>query len=346
MVATFGGKLALTRRDVVRGLTALTAAPLVQPMMMTAAQAQEKPILTARSLNHIHFDSTDVQRAVDFWYLLLGAKVRDKAKGFWVMLLPEDLSGMPHWLAINNTPQPHPNRDGGIDKAGQYTHMGIGVDFPDPQATARESEVINKRFPFAEAKPTGGWTVKNDFPGSRSIYYKDQDGVIVQLLRGSDDAYTADGVIDAEAPPWKAPAEKPLVMARSFNNMHFNVSDLDRTATFYKNLLGTTVHAKSADGSGYSLLFPNSTTGRKTWLGIKKAPATGPYTHMGISIDIDDGANSMENLAVAINKRFTFAKAKAVGKAVGGKKGARAVSMFDPDGMPFELCRHDDDGAV
>ena len=143
-------------------------------------------------------------------------------------------------------------------------------------------------------------------------------------------------------------AEKPLVMARSFNNMHFNVSDLDRTATFYKNLLGTTVHAKSADGSGYSLLFPNSTAGRKTWLGIKKAPAaaTGPYTHMGISIDIDDGANSMENLAVAINKRFTFAKAKAVGKAVGGKKGARAVSMLDPDGMPFELCRHDDDGAV
>lgn len=354
MVAMFAGhserleqdRTVITRRGVVRGIAALAAAPLVQPMMMVTAQAQGAPLLTARTLNHIHIDASDVAKSADFYAVLFGARVRDKAKGFWVMLLPGDTSGFPHWLAINNTPEPRPNRDGGVDKPGQYTHMGIGVDFADTEATARLSEVMNERYAFAKAKPSGGWTVKNDFPGSRSIYFKDPDGMIIQLLRATDDAYTGDGVRDDAAPQWTPPSEKPLVQARSFNSMHFYVSDLDRAAAFYKDLLGTSVHSKSTDGSSYTLLLPNSTPGRATWLDVRKAKGDtkpGQYAYMGVGIEIGDGANSMENLAVAINKRFPFANAKAMGSRV-GRPGARVISMQDPDGLKFELTRLDDDG--
>ena len=235
--------------------------------------------------------------------------------------------------------------------------MGIGVELDDPQATTRISAEMNKRFPFAKAKPTGPWNEKNEFPGARSIYFKDPDGLTIQLIRPGDNGYLFAGTRFEGAPSWTPPNEKPLVRVRNINHMHFDVSDLDRSAAFYGELFGATIRDKSPT-LGYTMLLPTNTPGRATWLSLTKPlpgkPNTtdgsgikpGEYAHMGIGIDIDDGANSTQKLAEAINKRFPFAKAQPTGPGnpAGDKPGSRSIYLRDPDGLIFQLIKPTDDG--
>ncbi len=218
------------------------------------------------------------------------------------------------------------------------------------------SRRVPKRFPFTAPRPTGPWNEKNEFPGGRSIYFTDPDGLIIQLIRPDDDGYLFPGSRDPKAPKWTPPAASPLTRVRSINHMHFDVSDLQRSADFYAALFGAKVHEKAA--TFWTLTLPTNTPGRAHWLSLSKAPQPKPsadgsgvkpgvYSHMGIGIDIPD-PQATQRLAAAINKRFPFADAKPTGpwNNKGEHPGARSLYMHDPDGLLIQLIRPEDDGYL
>src|SRR5262249_17366823 len=158
--------------------------------------------------------------------------------------------------------KPHP--DGSGVKPGRYAHMGIGIDIPDPKYTQQLSADINRKWPFAQAKPTGPWNEKNEFPGARSIYLKDPDGLILQLIRPEDDGYLFPGSRFPGAPAWNPPANvKPMTRVRTINHVHFDVSDFQRSADFYGELFGATVHEKAP--TFWTIVLPTNSPGQAFW---------------------------------------------------------------------------------
>lgn len=297
--------------------------------------------MPVRTINHIHLDSSDLARSTEFYSTMFGARVRGLSPDRMSMLLPSDTPGIAYYLSINLiTPQSKPNGiDGSGLKPGHLSHIGLGIDIPDPEATKRLSEALNKRYTFANAQPTGPWTAKGDFPGARSIYVRDPSGTLLQPIRASDDAYSLSVDPNASA----APSTPPLVRFRNFNHVNIEVGDLDLTAAFYKDVFGGTIR-KAPNGESAAILFHSDIPGHAAWLNLAKASAgakAGEYAGVGVGIDMDRGANSAENVAAVINKRFPFAKAR----PDNGKGRAQSVSLQDPDGLKFKLVRTDDDGG-
>src|SRR5262249_30357840 len=162
-----------------------------------------------------------------------------QSKNYWTMVFPTVAPDVVYWLPMNLATG-KAGMDGSGLKAGHYAHMGVGVELSDPQATARIADVLKQRFPFTNPKLTGPWNEKGEFKGARSIYMTDPDGLLFQLIRPTDDGYAyAGGPLQPAS--WTAPKEKPLLRFRSLNHMHFDVSDLDKSAAFYKNLFGATL---------------------------------------------------------------------------------------------------------
>lgn len=172
---------ALTRRQLVTGLfAALSAGALPAP-----AQAQSPtPLAPARSINHLHFAVSDHQKSADFYAALFGAKIKDRGKTLWTMTFPNSTSSMGSWISLEKASEGH--------KPGTYNHMGIGVDLPNPDSTKRLADEINKRFPFAKARPTGPMDPKGGNQGGRSIYMYDPDGLYMQLNAPKDDGWLPD----------------------------------------------------------------------------------------------------------------------------------------------------------
>jgi hypothetical protein len=112
----------LSRRELVRGLIALAAAPAASLMgpAPAAAQNASAPIVRVRSINHIHFDVSDLKRSADFYAAMFGAKVRDQNVNFWTMTLPTETPGFAYWFSLNKAPLPKPSADGGGLKPGHY----------------------------------------------------------------------------------------------------------------------------------------------------------------------------------------------------------------------------------
>ena len=89
-------------------------------------------------------------------------------------------------------------------------------------------------------------------------------------------------------------AAAPMTRVRNINHVHFDVSDLQRSADFYGALLGARVHEKGPNF--WTMTLPTGTPGLASWLSLTKAPQPevgldgsglepGHYSHMGIGID-------------------------------------------------------------
>src|SRR5688572_4003732 len=101
----------LSRRELVRALIALAAAQAASVLdpIAAAAQTASTPLVRVRSINHIHFDVSDLKRSADFYAAMFGAKVRDQSPTFWTMTLPTDTPGFAYWFSLNKAPLPKPS---------------------------------------------------------------------------------------------------------------------------------------------------------------------------------------------------------------------------------------------
>ena len=186
----------ISRRNLVKGLLMFAATPAAALTQAASVRAQSAaaPMTRVRNINHVHFDVSDLQRSADFYGALLGATVHEKAPNFWTMTLPTGTPGLASWLSLTKAPQPEVGLDGSGLEPGHYSHMGIGIDIPDVEATERLSAEINEKYPFAKARPTGPWNEQGEYSGSRSIYLEDPDGLVVQLIRPDDDGYLTNSI--------------------------------------------------------------------------------------------------------------------------------------------------------
>lgn len=172
----------LTRRQLVTGLLAALSGVAFPGK---AAAQTGAPLAPVRSINHLHFAVSNHQRSADFYSALFGAKIRDKGKTLWTMTFPNSTSSMGSWISLDT--------GGGTHKPGTYNHMGLGVDLPSPDSTKKLADEINKRFPFAKARPTGPTEPQGTNPGGRSIYMYDPDGLYLQLNAPKDDGWLPNG---------------------------------------------------------------------------------------------------------------------------------------------------------
>lgn len=161
----------LSRRQLIAAL-----ALLVTP---GAANAQApKPIATGMSLNHVHFDVTDLDKSIKFYGDLFGATVRDTAPNNATLLFPTKKT----WMSLTKT-----NKE-----KGGYNHVGFGVPMKwNATDSERIAKAINEKYPDAKATPTG------DTPGgknTRSIYLYDPSGIHFQLNPVDDDGWLPSGV--------------------------------------------------------------------------------------------------------------------------------------------------------
>ncbi len=158
----------LSRRQLIAALVAVAAAP-------AAAQAQAGTVVSpGLNINHVHLYIENVQRSVQFYSGLLGAKVYDTAPGNATMSLP----GQPFWISLTETKEkPYIN------------HVGYGVDFDTAKRIAADALKLS---PASQARETGP-TTKG--PNTRSVYMNDPDGIRLQIVPKDDNGWLPTGPI-------------------------------------------------------------------------------------------------------------------------------------------------------
>jgi len=155
-----GGKL--TRRDLVRGLSALVLSPL-------AAEAAQGPpaSIGVKSLNHVSISVADVDRSVEFYQRLFGMRVISR----------EGTSGNPTagggnvGVVVNLAPGAGPEFIGvyKADPAGHIGHFCLGVQNFDAD---RVLKALQDRGVNARMRTRGE---------SKEIFLTDPDNIQVQL---------------------------------------------------------------------------------------------------------------------------------------------------------------------
>lgn len=168
----------IDRRQLLTGLALATGGALGATLNKAEAQTGNA-LLPVRSLNHLHIEVSDHQKSADFYAALFGAKMRDKSSLLWTMTFPNSTSKSGSWISLQKAE---------AGKAGTYNHVGFGVDLPTANSTKEVAAEMNKRFPFAEAKATGPSTPDAKDNG-RSIYFKDPDGLRIQVNAPNDDGW-------------------------------------------------------------------------------------------------------------------------------------------------------------
>jgi catechol 2,3-dioxygenase-like lactoylglutathione lyase family enzyme len=171
----------INRRQLVTGLAGLIGAVITGRESTLALEAATTPaISSARSINHVHINVSDLKRSEDFYAAALGATVRERGEGITTMTLPGATSQVGCWISLTSVT----SRIGGAEsdtppKAGTYNHIGIGVDLKDTNRIAAD---VRKMFPDLKAPQAGRTDQMN-------VY--DPDGTRVQLMRLDHDGYVA-----------------------------------------------------------------------------------------------------------------------------------------------------------
>jgi catechol 2,3-dioxygenase-like lactoylglutathione lyase family enzyme len=136
---------AINRRQLLAGLAALTALPLIA----TKSVAQE-PAFAAKSLNHVTLSVSNVQKSKEFYASILGASEISAQKNGINLGLGDSFLGL---YAIKEPPR--------------VNHFCVGLDEFHVQVAAQRL----KQFGISPY-------VRKDKP---EVYFKDPDGITVQL---------------------------------------------------------------------------------------------------------------------------------------------------------------------
>lgn len=147
---------ALTRRELIAALAALCAAPGMAHAGANAAQ--EKGPIEITGLDHVALRVSDVPRSVDFYRQHLGGQVRSQSSNSAFLDMGRN------WIALFGQ---------GAVSTG-FPPTPTGVDHVSFRSAARSFE---ERFQALKARGLE----PSSPPGSGRVYFRDPDGVILQL---------------------------------------------------------------------------------------------------------------------------------------------------------------------
>lgn len=176
----------LSRRQLIRGLLLLAVPSTVLAQAggrsTPAPPAPSAAIAPARSLNHVNFSVSNMDRSLEFYQAVLGATERGRTGPTHVtMRLPNSTKQVGSFLSLTTK-----------EGAGTYDHIGIGVDWTAQRTPEKVAEAIHKMFPQVKPPQLGA----DSKPGGRRVdmMIYDPDGLPVQLMGLNDDGWECPGV--------------------------------------------------------------------------------------------------------------------------------------------------------
>lgn len=116
--------------------------------------------MNLKGINHITFSVTDIEKSVEFYSKVFGAKLLVKGTEVGHRLAYFDLNGL--WLALNA--QDNINRN---EIYESYTHIAFSIDEKDYETTLERLKKLN--IDVKEGRP------RHEEEG-RAIYFRDPDG--------------------------------------------------------------------------------------------------------------------------------------------------------------------------
>ena len=209
----------MTRRNFV---WCLAAAAIVRPRVI--AQTTSRPSIKTKSLNHVAFLVSDVQRTAEWYQQLFGMplQLRRDAAGGTVAVLR--VGPGPEFVSL------HPANGA---KPG-FKHLGFGV------------ESFNRRSvdqALSAHKVKAEWSTRKAIEGDvEELTIRDPDNLMIQI---QDARYTGGGgkLGDVWSQPWTMPAQstRPRIPVRSINHVTFGSASKEGADRFYRDLFGLPV---------------------------------------------------------------------------------------------------------
>jgi metallothiol transferase len=144
---------ALTRRELLAGLAALCGAPVV------ATQKPQAAPIEVSGFDHVALRVSNLERSVHFYQQHLGGRVRSQSAGAVFLDVGQ------HWVALFAP---------GTPSTG-YQATAIGVDHISFHAAKQRS--LDERMGALRDHNLNPVSP----PGSNRVYFKDPDGIILQL---------------------------------------------------------------------------------------------------------------------------------------------------------------------
>ena len=168
------------------------------------------------------------------------------------------------------------------------------------------------------------------------------EGLIDQFERGALSRRQLIGALALLVTSKAAAADTQTAIAPCLgvNHAHFDVVDLDKSITFYGELLGTKVYDRTPGNATLEL------PGKPGWISLtqlKQKDAKGHVNHVGFGVKLDPAKGDAGRLAKEINAKYPEAKAKPTGDTKAGTN-TRTVYLYDPSGIYIQLVPKDDFG--
>jgi catechol 2,3-dioxygenase-like lactoylglutathione lyase family enzyme len=218
----------LTRREFVQSLAASAfAAPvaLAAPLAALApppvgAQAQTRPIIKPKTLNHVGFFVSDVRRTAAWYQDLFGMPVQFRTDpGGAVAVLR--IGAGPEFIALFPANGANPG----------FRHMGFGVEGFSREAADRALAAHDVRGEWRTRAASGG--------DVEELVIRDPDNLMIQV----QDVRCSGGggrLGDVWSQPWTtAPQrERPRIQVRAVNHVTFGSSSKEGAEKFYRDLFG------------------------------------------------------------------------------------------------------------
>src|SRR5262245_14606939 len=336
----------LDRRQVVKGMALAAGGALLGNMNEEQLAAQGKGIVPAMSINHVNLGVANVQRTVDYYTAVLGARPQ-AAVGTAVatVYFPGARPGVGLWASIGSSGgASRKDIDGWDGTPGVITHVGYGVTVPNTDFP-RIAEQVKKRFPGLKDAAL----FKTEAAGQECMIF-DPDGIPFQLIpidhNGTLKGYskeTGKKNTGADAPPDQAAGKQEkstaIAPALSLNHLALDVSDLKRSMEFYSVVLGGRPRYTWTYNKMYTMTLPGDRNGAGCWISLNEvAPGkrTG-YTHIAWGLD---PKSDMPKIAAEVTKRFPVDKTRFPEKkdpSVYKMVDWPGMDIFDPDGINFQL---------
>jgi len=321
-------------------LTALPAALLV-PRVLAGQPATPIP---ARKLTHFRLLVSDVPRSVDFYQGLFGMPVQAR-QGSTVCLR---LGDGPQHLALS------PAADG----QPRIERFGLGVDGFDADRLLR-ALATHGIAAAGEAGPgdLGPEPLRArivtrgaDAGGARELYFRDPDGILVQVC---DTAYCGGGGALGSACPAPEPSPTKGVLAvRGLSHLTAFVGEAQRSNDFYQRVFGFGVQARQGPtapllGVGdriQFIMFAGGGGGRGGRGGAPARPASihhlclnmEDFDRDGILATLEANGVTPRGNSTATPPLISYVSTRMPNRG-GAPEGTPELYLTDPDGLLIQL---------
>ena len=320
----------ISRRELLRTLPLFAVAPRF---------FQAKPVLPVKALNYFALEVSDMKRSLDFYQGLFGMPVQLRRDGGVLLRIgngPQFMSLMP---AGTNAPRLVPNVGMSVENfnadrivAALLQHGITKAETSDPGLSGGPMKV---RVRMRDRTP--------------EVFLGDPDGLVLQL---QDTSYCGGGGPLGSmclANPEPAP-KKGLLAVKDLSHFTINVSDGNRSNTFYREVFGLPIRSRQGAALGLGVgpgvmfvMFAGGGGGR----GGNAAPRPASINHVCMNMEKFNPDEVMKTLAsygisprenaqgpVGPLKSYVSLRMENRGGAPGGTP---ELYFTDPDGLLIQL---------